>query len=141
MTQETFLNALKSLKGYRGGAAFYTWLYRIAVNCCMSGRRKLSARPRQAPAPEGYASPRFRNDPKDPRPGPDSEALSREREAAVQAAITSLSPEHRLVIVLHDIQGNEYDKVARILRCPRGTVKSRLHRARMALREKLKDLV
>ena len=72
---------------------------------------------------------------------PAEKVLTRERERAVTKAIASLDELHRSVLVLRDIEGMDYDEISEVLSCPRGTVKSRLHRARLVLKEKLKDMM
>jgi RNA polymerase sigma-70 factor (ECF subfamily) len=80
-------------------------------------------------------------DPPEHSPGPAQVANGREREAIIQRAISELDDEQRIVVVLRDVEGRDYEEIANILGCPRGTVKSRLHRARLVLREKLRPLV
>jgi RNA polymerase sigma-70 factor (ECF subfamily) len=143
LTQQTFLKAYESMGTFRGGSRFYTWLYRIGVNAALDERKKQSRSP-------GFLSDSFdlssaedgrsrggRSTADDPADG----LISRETEAAVMQAIRSLDEMHRAVVVLRDIEGLDYDEIAEALECPRGTVKSRLHRARIILREKLKDVV
>lgn len=143
LTQQTFLKAYMSLDRFRGTSSFYTWLYRIAVNAALDERKKRSRNPQtmsDAFALTVGADAR--------RPGTSSEmnspvetVLSREREEMVTRAIDSLDELHRSVLVLRDIEGMNYDEISEVLTVPRGTIKSRLHRARLVLKEKLKDLV
>jgi len=143
LTQETFLKAYVSLDRFQGNSSFYTWLYRIGVNATLDERKRRAR------------NPRFRGDPvvlgddQDVRKthgsrsasDPAEEVLSRERRQQVTRAIASLDELHRSVLVLRDIEGMDYDEIAEVLSCPRGTVKSRLHRARCVLRDKLKGRV
>jgi RNA polymerase sigma-70 factor (ECF subfamily) len=139
VVQEAFLNAYQSLRQFKGDARFFTWLYRIAVNSAISLRRR-SAR---------VGSPRLLGstdrpgaggaDPPDESHGSEpGSALERaEEEARLQAALDSLTPEHRAVLVLKEIEGRKYDVIAEVLGVPIGTVRSRLHRARLELRDRL----
>jgi RNA polymerase sigma-70 factor (ECF subfamily) len=134
VVQEAFLNAYQSLHTFKGDAEFFTWLYRIAFNSAISLKRKrravvsLDAGGRDGPL-----------DPDDPseyvRPGA---ALERsEDEAQLRDALERLSHEHREVLVLKDIEGYKYEEIAAILDVPIGTIRSRLHRARLELRDLL----
>ncbi len=133
-TQEAFIRAFKSIKSYRRDASFSTWLYRIVVNVCLDIIRRKRRDPASASdlesdtdLPTGIGSP-------DRPPMPEQMAETRERQAVVHAAIGKLSEEHRTVLVLFDIQGLTYDEISETLGIPVGTVKSRLNRARMALK-------
>ena len=137
--QDTFVKAYENLEGFRGGSSLYTWLFRIAVNTSLSHRRKRKWMPTAAGTNpddpgvgEGWADPSA-PDPADP-------LVAAETGALVQEALSSLDDDHRTVVVLRDIQHCEYQEIAEILEIPTGTVKSRLHRARLLLREKLKPL-
>jgi RNA polymerase sigma-70 factor, ECF subfamily len=135
VVQEAFLSAYQSLHSFKGDSLFFTWLYRIAMNTAISLKRK------QRPV---FSIDATRNglgpiDPLDPaeqtRPGFALERADLERE--VQEALNRLSPEHRTVLVLKDIDGLKYEAMAVILQVPIGTIRSRLHRARTELRELL----
>ncbi len=143
LTQKTFLKAYLSIDRFRGNSSFYTWLYRIGVNTTLDERKKRSRSPvfgvdslEQSSAEISNRS-RVSSRAEDPV----ENVLVAEREQAVTKAIESLDEVHRIVVVLRDIEGMNYDKIAEVLDCPRGTVKSRLHRARLVLREKLKGLM
>ena len=140
--QEVFLKAFRALSDFRGDAAFGTWLHQIGVNAVISWRRGKQSR-RTAPLGNGGDDPNGNPglDPADQAPGPAQLADQRERERLVQEAIRSLDEEQRMLVVLRDVQGYDYEAIARMLGCPRGTVKSRLHRARLVLRERLRPLV
>jgi len=141
--QEVFLKAFRALPDFRGDAAFGTWLHQIGVNTLISWRRARQSHPTGPLGnggdhdPTGNPGP----DPADRAPGPAQLADQRERERLVQEAIHSLDEEQRMLVVLRDVQGYDYEAIARMLGCPRGTVKSRLHRARLVLRERLRPLV
>jgi len=133
VVQEAFLNAYQSLHSFKGDSEFFTWLYRIAFNAAISLRRKKKA----VLSFDGEV--RAAAEPVDPsefaRPGV---ALERsEEDAQLLAALNRLSPEHRAVLVLKDLEGQKYEDIAQVLDVPIGTVRSRLHRARMELKDLL----
>jgi RNA polymerase sigma-70 factor (ECF subfamily) len=140
LLQDTFVKAYEKLDDFRGGSSLYTWLFRIAVNTSLSHRRRRTWVQMGAPAGDD-----------DPNPGnavadtaavdPADPLIAAETETLVQEAINSLDDEHRTVVVLRDIQHCDYHEIADILEVPPGTVKSRLHRARMMLRERLEPLL
>jgi RNA polymerase sigma-70 factor, ECF subfamily len=129
--QEVFLSAYRSIQQFRGEAAFSTWLYRIAVNHATT-RRKSLAQARQRMVPLAAADPVS-----DGHLGPAETAAQREIQDRVQEALNHLEPSDALIILLRDLQDAPYEEVARILEVPIGTVKSRLHRARQALKSRL----
>lgn len=141
LVQDTFVKAFENLGSFRGGSSLYTWLFRIAVNTSLSHRRKRKWVQLGAPADdEGEANPEAAIvDPASCNPA--DSLVTAETEAMVQEAISSLDDEHRTVVVLRDIQHCDYHEIAEILEVPTGTVKSRLHRARLMLRERLKPLL
>ncbi len=133
VVQETFLNAYQSLDSFKGQAQFFTWLYRIAVNAAINLRRKQRST-RSINGSEGGSQELL--DPSEAnRPGFHLE--QQEEEQRVQRALNRLSPEYRAVLILKDIEDQKYETLAAILGVPVGTVRSRLHRARMELRELL----
>jgi len=138
VTQNAFLRAYRALGRYDGRAAFSTWLYRVAVNVCMD---ELKRRGRQ---PVAISSLLGDDDPvpqiSDPAPALDEALLARERRRALLAAIYSLPAKHRAVLVLFELQGLSYDEICQVLGASLGTVKSRLNRARLALRDRLEPV-
>jgi RNA polymerase sigma-70 factor (ECF subfamily) len=136
VVQEAFVQAFVQLDKFRGAAAFYTWLYRIAFNTAMShGRRRRPTRSvEETRAQSG-------TDPVDPGEAPDGPALQAERAGQIRAALTELSEEHRAVLVLREMDGRSYEEIAEILGLALGTVRSRLHRGRMQLRELLREIL
>ena len=140
LLQDTFVKAYEKLDDFRGGSSLYTWLFRIAVNTSLSHRRRRKWVQMGAPAGDDDANPgnavadTAAVDPADP-------LIAAETETLVQEAINSLDDEHRTVVVLRDIQHCDYHEIADILDVPPGTVKSRLHRARMMLRDRLEPLL
>lgn len=138
LTQDAFVSAYRALDAFRSESSFHTWLFRIAANTVISFRRK--RRPVAVVsigANDLDAAPDAAVDPPDSRPGPAEAAEASERRQTVLAAVGRLVPEFRDAIALRDFQGCSYGEMADILGCPVGTVKSRIHRARLALREQL----
>jgi RNA polymerase sigma-70 factor (ECF subfamily) len=134
VVQETFLSAYQSLGRFKGDSLFFTWLYRIAFNTAVSLKRKQRATLRiHAGEDDSGVDPL--DDSERSKPG---YALERaEEERRVQGALNRLSPEHRAVLVMKDIEGLKYEDIAGVLEVAVGTVRSRLHRARLELRELL----
>jgi RNA polymerase sigma-70 factor, ECF subfamily len=132
VVQEAFLHAYQSLHSFKGDALFFTWLYRIAVNTAISMKRKKRVVLRIQPV--GDESNAI--DPHDPsetnRPGHAIEMAEEERR--VHEALAKLSAEHRSVLVMKDMDGMKYEEMAEILGVPVGTIRSRLHRARLEMR-------
>jgi RNA polymerase sigma-70 factor (ECF subfamily) len=119
-SQETWLICLRKLSGFRGTSAFTTWLHRVAVNVCLDALRK---RAREDPAA---------GDELEPPPAPDpTEATAGTLD--VQRALMQVPEEFRAALILHDVQGVPYEEIADSLGAPLGTVKSRIHRGRVAL--------
>src|SRR5262249_20774840 len=129
VVQDAFLNAYQSLENFKGDSLFFTWLYRIAVNTAISLKRKqrlvlsMSAGREEGgelepPDASEFTQPGF--------------ALERaEQERRIQQALNQLSPEHRAVLVMKDMEGQKYEAMAEVLQVPIGTIRSRLHRARV----------
>ena len=133
--QEAFLRAYTKLDTYNGASAFHTWLFRIAMNVMISQHRRKQTRARFDQA-QSLPTDILRGKSE----SPDESLLRQERAAQVQAALAKLSDEHRSILVLREVEGCDYDEIAGALAIPVGTVRSRLHRARLALREKLAPL-
>jgi RNA polymerase sigma-70 factor, ECF subfamily len=133
--QEAFLHAYQSLNTFKGDSLFFTWLYRIAVNTAFSLKRKQRAVLSIHRARDGRAA----TEPLDDSAGnqPDFALERADEERMVQQALNRLSPEHRTVLVMKDLEGQKYEIMAEVLQVPIGTIRSRLHRARMELRELL----
>jgi RNA polymerase sigma-70 factor (ECF subfamily) len=135
-TQEAFISAYRNIQSYRGGL-FRAWLFRIVTNACYDELRRRQRRPVTSLEPlddsgEEIESPQWIADPSE-KP---EEALERvELGEAIQHCLNQLSIDFRTVVVLVDIQGMDYAEVAKIIRTPLGTVKSRLARARLRLRD------
>jgi RNA polymerase sigma-70 factor (ECF subfamily) len=132
IAQEAFVQAFLKLKTFRGSSAFYTWLYRIAYNLAMSHAR----RERKTTSLDGVKA-EWGSEPMDGQPAPDADALRQEQAEQVHAGLAALSVEYRQVLVLREIDGCRYEEIADILELPIGTVRSRLFRARLQLRDYL----
>ena len=138
-TQEAFISAYRNLGGYRGGS-FRAWLLRIVTNACYDELRRRKRRPSTPLEPldedgEEVESPRWMVDLKDL---PEDEIERQELARAIQHCLNSLPADFRAAVVSVDLQGLDYAEVSQMLRVPLGTVKSRLARARLRLRDCLK---
>ena len=134
--QEAFVQAFLKLDTFQHSSAFYTWLYRIAFNVAASHRRR-----RRPTLSVEYARETSGLEPMDDGNGPTERLEQKECCRQVRQAIGQLSEEHRMVLVLREIDGCCYETIAKILELPIGTVRSRLHRARLQLREQLKEVL
>ncbi|HSE95452.1 MAG TPA: sigma-70 family RNA polymerase sigma factor [Methylomirabilota bacterium] len=130
VAQEVFLRVHRAIGDFRGEAKLSTWLYAIASRLCLS---RLGAGPRRGATADEEALARLADTGADPS----DEAERSEREAALHRAIGELADDRRIVVVLCDLEGLSYDEIAATLGVPVGTVRSRLHRARLDLKEKL----
>jgi RNA polymerase sigma-70 factor (ECF subfamily) len=136
IAQEVFLRAFRSLKKFRGGSSFYTWLYRITVNTTLNALRASSRRQETSlEALDGLEGP------VDPGADPVEAAAHRQVARRVKEAIDQLDEQYRAIVYLREIQGLSYEEIAEVVALPVGTVKSRLFRARQNLKELLKDLL
>jgi RNA polymerase sigma-70 factor, ECF subfamily len=133
VSQEVFLSAFRAAGQFRGDANFSTWLYRIAINHASTRRKTLNSRQRKV-VPIESADSLY-----DPQPGPLEILEQQEIREKVQVALNQLEPDDAAVILLRDLQDVSYNEVAHVLDIPVGTVKSRLHRARQALKSRLKS--
>ena len=139
--QEVFLSAWRNLAGFRGEAALSTWLLRIAANRCLNRiRRRKTLSEREAPWPE-LAGEEGEGIPFQPAGGeadrPDRLAETCEMGEILTEALSRLDPGSRWMVLLSDVEGFSYEEIAALAEVPVGTVKSRLHRARMAMRRLL----
>lgn len=132
VAQDAFVQAFVKLDSFRGKSAFYTWLYRIAFNTAMSRRRREKPTTSVEEAKEMAGV-----EPIDTDSAPEKQMIETERSSQVHAALQQLSDEHRAVLVLREMDGQAYETIAEILDLPVGTVRSRLHRARLQMREQL----
>jgi RNA polymerase sigma-70 factor (ECF subfamily) len=141
VTQDAFLKAYRALPGFRGESAFYTWIYRIAINTV---KNHLVAQGRRPPGDDVDAEmaeqmdlgSRLRDS-----ATPERELLSDEIAETVQAALAALPEDLRVAIVLREIEGMSYEEIATTMECPIGTVRSRIFRAREAIDKRLGPLL
>lgn len=140
LTQETFVKAYRAIDRFRGDSAFYTWLYRIAVNTAKNFLESRSRRPQGsvdvADAEQFDEGERLRD-----RASPEQLLQREQLAAALQVALESLPEELRSALLLREYEGLSYEDIARILDCPIGTVRSRIFRARDAVDRHLAPLL
>lgn len=143
LAQDTFLRALRSIKGFRGEAGLKTWLFRIAINESRNRFRWWKRRRRDVTisldATVGSSEMTFSEKLADRSVSPEDAALAREREYALEAALLDLPANYREAVVLCDVEGLSYEETAAALGIGIGTVKSRISRGREELRRRLKD--
>jgi len=145
IAQETFIRAYRALPQFRGDSAFYTWLYRIAVN---TAKKTLVELKRDPVVTESALSVRDDDDETSRVENelshgetPEAVLASKEIAATVNAAIDALSDDLRQAITLREIEGLSYEEIATVMNCPIGTVRSRIFRAREAIAERLRPLL
>jgi RNA polymerase sigma-70 factor (ECF subfamily) len=136
VVQEAFVQAFVKLESFQQSSAFYTWLYRIAFNVAASHRRR-----RKTTVSVEHARELTGDEPIDQRMGPEEQLELQERCRQIRDALAVLSEEHRSVLVLREIDGCCYETIAELLDLPIGTVRSRLHRARLQLRDQLREVL
>jgi len=139
LAQETFIRVYTSASRYQANYSFSTYIYRIATNLAISELRKRKRRKFVSlfsPFTDDNGEP-VELDPPDSNPLQDEALIENERRQAVARAIMSLPEKYRAAIVLRDVEGHSYDRIAQVLELSEGTVKSRINRARNLLKEKL----
>jgi len=146
IAQETFIRAYRALPGFRGDSAFYTWLYRIAVNTAKKAMIGLKRDPLLTEAAMGGGSDDDDDHvavDRDLTDGetPESTLASRQVAETVNAAVAALSDDLRQAITLREIEGLSYEEIAEMMNCPIGTVRSRIYRAREAIATRLRPLL
>lgn len=139
IAQEAFVHAFEKLSSYKGEAAFYSWLFRIALNASVSARRKT----RRMSASVESRRDETGQEPSDENPANEpSYAMDvADRQRLVRQALSELSEEFRTALVLKEMDGMSYEEIAEVVEVPLGTVRSRIHRARLELRAKLSLLL
>jgi len=141
--QEVFLSAYRNLERFRGEAALSTWLLRIATNQCLNRIRRRSSLARKEtrfPEPDDPRDPPFQP-PGREEDRPDRRVENREIGKIREEALGRLEEDTRLLVLLSDVEGFSYEEISEAVGVPLGTVKSRLHRARMTLRKMLAPVV
>jgi RNA polymerase sigma-70 factor (ECF subfamily) len=146
IAQETFIRAYRALPQFRAESAFYTWLYRIAVN---TAKKALVDMKRDPTVSEAALRPSSGDDDETYRPGnepitdetPETVMAANEIAAAVEAAMEALPAELRQAVTLREIEGMSYEEIAEVMRCPIGTVRSRIFRAREAISARVKPML
>jgi RNA polymerase sigma-70 factor (ECF subfamily) len=142
VAQEAFIKAYKALPQFRGDSAFYTWLYRIAINTARNWMSQNSRRPSAPNANVTDSDETFSEiDNLTDSHTPESEMVSKEIAASVNETIESLPEELRRAIVLREIDGMSYEDIALAMNCPIGTVRSRIFRAREAIAARLRPIM
>ncbi len=141
ITQEAFIKAYRALPRFRGDSAFYTWLYRIAVNTAKNHLAAQRRRPIDVELdlqdPEQYdLHARLKE-----TDTPEALSISREMKETVEQAIQSLPDDLRTAIILRELDGMSYEEIAETMECPVGTVRSRIFRARDAISKKVGSLI
>ena len=136
VVQDAFVQAFVKLETFQGTSAFYTWLYRIAFNVAISRQR----RKRPASSIE-QTRDRTGGEPVDPGEQPEQQLQRQEKVEQVHEALGNLSDEHRSILVLRELEGCAYESISEILDLPLGTVRSRLHRARLQLKVELQEVL
>jgi len=142
VTQEAFIKAYRALPNFRGDSAFYTWLYRIAIN---TAKNYLVALGRRAPTTTEYDNEEAESfedaDALRDSSTPEGELLGKEIAATVNKAVEALPEDLRTAITLREIEGLSYEEIATMMNCPIGTVRSRIFRAREAIAAELRPLL
>lgn len=136
LAQDAFIKIYQALPNFRGDSSFSTWIYHITVNVCRDELRKRQRRPTVSldePAGENNTTYEIRSS----APGPEEMLDRSETQAMIQECLNNLSDDYRTILVMREIQELAYEEIAELLGCSLGTVKSRLSRARQALKEKI----
>lgn len=135
LSQEVLIRIYKSIGSFKEQSSFSTWIYRITTNVCLDEirkrkNRKIISLDEEIRLEDGEMKRQIESD----EPSPEETAEAEDLKKIVNDAIGRLSEEHRIVIVLRDLQGLSYEEIAEVLKCPEGTVKSRINRGRQALK-------
>jgi RNA polymerase sigma-70 factor (ECF subfamily) len=140
LTQEVFIRVFKSLKNFKEQAQLSTWIYRITSNICLDEFRKRKNR-RVVYLDQDIETEdsELKRQLEDDRPTPEAQVEKNELQKLVGDAIQKLPENHRIILIMRDINGMSYEEIARVLNSPEGTIKSRINRARQALKDSLKN--
>lgn len=137
LAQDAFIKIYQALPGFRGDSSFGTWIFHITVNVCRDELRKRKRRPTVSLDDNSGEYNNSTYDICSNDPGPEEMLDRSETQAMIQSCLNTLSDDYREIIVLREIQELTYEEIAEVLGCSLGTVKSRLSRARQALKEKI----
>ncbi len=142
VAQEAFIKAYRALPSFRGDSAFYTWLYRIGINTAKNylvaaGRRAPTSTSMDAEEAEDLGESELLQDVNTP----ENQMMSRQVAATVNQTLDKLPEELRTAITLREMEGLSYEEIASIMKCPIGTVRSRIFRAREAIAEQLRPML
>ena len=141
VVQEAFIKAYRALENFRGDSAFYTWMYRIAIN---TAKNHLISRGRRPPASDidiDDAEYFVGNDNLQDFNTPESSLFCEQLQSAIEKAISQLPEDLRTAVTLREMDGLSYEEIAEIMKCPVGTVRSRIFRAREAIDKVVKPLM
>ena len=141
IVQETLVRAYRGIDHFRGASSFFTWLFAIAMHSCIAQRRRRSARKEDRHVRLGALTERSDGGLADPKPesNPSVAVEQRELHERIEQAIGRLKGLEQTLVILRDLQGFNYDEIEALTGLPRGTLKSKLHRARCRLRDDLKE--
>ncbi len=136
VTQEAFIKAYRALPRFRGDSAFYTWLYRIAIN---TAKNHLVSRSRRPPDTDIDVDGEFQGDSVVLRDvgGPENAMARDQLEEVIFSAIDELPEELKVAVTLREFEGLSYEEIAEVMECPVGTVRSRIFRAREAIEKRI----
>lgn len=142
ITQETFIRVYQNLASFQGVSSFYTWLYRITINLCLDHLRKKSRQHEKSFEEEGHSAGSEEAMAAGilPQPlglNPRDELLRKELRQQIEKAMARLSPNHRAVLLLREVEGLSYEEMAEIMQCSTGTIMSRLFNARRQMQRLL----
>ncbi len=141
VSQEVFIKAYRAIKGFRGDSAFYTWLYRIAVNTAKNHLVAQGRRPPNTDVDAGDAEQIEAGRMMREIGTPESNTLSKELAECVTRAVADLPQDLRVAITLRELEGLSYEEIATVMDCPIGTVRSRIFRAREAIDKEMEPLL
>ena len=140
IVQEAFIKAYRALPNFRGDSAFYTWLYRIAINCAKNYLTSKGRRPPSADVDIDDAAYYSGNERLNDNATPESLLHKQQLEKVVNDAITALPEDLRVALTLREFDGLSYDEISEVMGCPVGTVRSRIFRARDAVDKEIHTL-
>ena len=141
LAQETFIRAFRAIDRFDDRARFYTWVSLIVVNLAISANRRLSRRPNEFGLDQSNGKPVFGRVGHIELEQPADRLVANERSDQLWQALDAIDPEYRAILVLREMESLSYEEIQDVLKIPLGTVKSRVHRARLSLRDQLKRIM